>query len=73
MDLHEDHLNRAQVGYDLVSELHQLAKDPKNGLILFEYDYLKTMVYPIVNEEPTSKYRATHKSLIIFGVHCEHQ
>lgn len=72
--IREDHLQRAQDGYDVVSEFHRLAKeinpDTKTPYyILIEYDFLKTDVYPHLTEEPTHKYRATHKSLYRFGVY----
>jgi hypothetical protein len=65
----KDHEERATGGYEVVQALYAVANLPSCPIALFEYDFLKTMVYPIVNEEPTFKYRATHKSLHIFGVH----
>ncbi len=69
----KDHVSRASLGYQLVHELYELAKLVDSATnapfcAVLEYDYLKTLVYPILAEEPTHKYRATHKSLYRFGV-----
>jgi len=71
--IRDDHIARAQEGYSVVQEFYRLAnKEDSSGVPLFivmECDFLKTLVYPIVDEQPTYKYRATHKSLIRYGIH----
>jgi len=62
------HKERSQYGYDLVTALRKLAASDPTLVTVIENDYLKTLVYPIVNEEPTFKYRASHLSLHRFGL-----